>query len=76
MNVSSCCWSLFHANECVFSRNEQLKVYIQVEMLTLLQVMQLRYRRLTHKTLKYRLNRNLLKIPAISQAAQAQFRIQ
>ena len=23
MNVSSRCWSPFHANECVFSRNEQ-----------------------------------------------------
>ena len=28
MNVSSCCWSPFYANECVFSRNEQQKVYI------------------------------------------------
>ena len=27
MNVSSRCWSPFHANECVFSRNEQQKVY-------------------------------------------------
>ena len=27
MNVSSRCWSLFHTNECVFSRNEQQKVY-------------------------------------------------
>ena len=26
MNVSSRCWSLFHTNECVFSRNEQQKV--------------------------------------------------
>ena len=25
MNVSSRCWSPFHAHECVFSRNEQLK---------------------------------------------------
>ena len=28
MNVSSRCWLPFHANECVFSRNEQQKVYI------------------------------------------------
>ena len=28
MNVSSRCWSPFYANECVFSRNEQQKVYI------------------------------------------------
>ena len=27
MNVSPCCWSPFHTNECVFSRNEQQKVY-------------------------------------------------
>ena len=27
MNVSSRCWSPFHTNECVFSRNEQQKVY-------------------------------------------------
>ena len=27
MNVSSRYWSSFHANECVFSRNEQQKVY-------------------------------------------------
>ena len=26
MNVSSRCWSLFHTNKCVFSRNEQQKV--------------------------------------------------
>ena len=26
MKVSSRCWSPFHANECVFSRNEQQKV--------------------------------------------------
>ena len=26
MTVSSCCWSPFYANECVFSRNEQQKV--------------------------------------------------
>ena len=26
MNVSSRCWSLFHTNECVLSRNEQQKV--------------------------------------------------
>ena len=26
MNVSSRYWSLFHTNECVFSRNEQQKV--------------------------------------------------
>ena len=28
MNVSSRCWSPFHANECVFSCNEQQKVYL------------------------------------------------
>ena len=28
MNVSLRCWSPFHANECVFSRNEQQKVYL------------------------------------------------
>ena len=27
MNASSRCWSPFHANKCVFSRNEQQKVY-------------------------------------------------
>ena len=27
MNASSCYWSSIHANECVFSRNEQQKVY-------------------------------------------------
>ena len=27
MNVSPRCWSPFHTNECVFSRNEQQKVY-------------------------------------------------
>ena len=27
MNVSSHCWSTIHANECVFFRNEQQKVY-------------------------------------------------
>ena len=27
MNVSSHYWSPFHANDCVFSRNEQQKVY-------------------------------------------------
>jgi len=27
MNVSLRCWSPFHANECVFSLNEQQKVY-------------------------------------------------
>ena len=27
MNVSSRYWSLFYANDCVFSRNEQQKVY-------------------------------------------------
>ena len=26
MNASSCYWSSIHANECVFSRNEQQKV--------------------------------------------------
>ena len=26
MNVSLRCWSPFHANDCVFSRNEQQKV--------------------------------------------------
>ena len=26
MNVFSRCWSTIHANECVFSRNEQQKV--------------------------------------------------
>ena len=31
MNVSSRCWSPFHANECVLSRNEQQKVYIKFE---------------------------------------------
>ena len=30
MNVSPRCWSPFHTNECVFSRNEQQKVYIQL----------------------------------------------
>ena len=25
MNVSSRCWSLFHTNECVFSRNQNSK---------------------------------------------------
>ena len=29
MNVSSHYWSPFHANDCVFSRNEQQKVYIR-----------------------------------------------
>ena len=28
MNVSSHYWSSFHANDCVFSRDEQQKVYI------------------------------------------------
>ena len=28
MNASSRYWSSIHANECVFSRNEQQKVYI------------------------------------------------
>ena len=28
MNVTYRCWSPFHANECVFSRNEQQKVYL------------------------------------------------
>ena len=28
MNVSSRYWSSIHANECVFSRNEQQKVYL------------------------------------------------
>ena len=32
MNVSSRCWSPFHANECVFSRNEQQKVYMLVKI--------------------------------------------
>ena len=27
MNASSCYWSSIHINECVFSRNEQQKVY-------------------------------------------------
>ena len=27
VNVSSRCWSPFHANECVFSRNGQQKEY-------------------------------------------------
>ena len=27
MNASSCYWSSIHTNECVFSRNEQQKVY-------------------------------------------------
>ena len=27
MNISSHYWSLFYANDCVFSRNEQKKVY-------------------------------------------------
>ena len=27
MNASPRCWSPFHTNECVFSRNEQQKVY-------------------------------------------------
>ena len=30
MNVSSHYWSSFHANDCVFSRNEQQKVYYNV----------------------------------------------
>ena len=29
INVSSHNWSLFHANDCVFSRNEQQRVYIE-----------------------------------------------
>ena len=29
MNVSSHYWSPFHANDCVFSRNEQQKVYLE-----------------------------------------------
>ena len=29
MNVSSRCWSPFHTNQCVFSRNEQQKVYFK-----------------------------------------------
>ena len=28
MNVSSHYWSPFHANDCIFSRNEQQKVYV------------------------------------------------
>ena len=30
MNVSSLYWSPFHANDCVFSRNEQQKVYFHM----------------------------------------------
>ena len=30
MNASSRYWSSIHANECVFSRNEQQKVYNQI----------------------------------------------
>ena len=30
MNVSSPYWSPFHANNCVFSRNEQQKVYVHM----------------------------------------------
>ena len=30
MNVSSCCWSTFHTNEWVFSRNEQQKEHFYV----------------------------------------------
>ena len=33
MNVSSRCLSPFHSNECVFSRNEQQKVYSKTYML-------------------------------------------
>ena len=33
MNVSSPYWSPFHANNCVFSRNEQQKVYINSNVL-------------------------------------------
>ena len=29
MNASSRYWSSIHTNECVFSRNEQQKVYVQ-----------------------------------------------
>ena len=29
MNASSRYWSSIHANECVFSRNEQQKVYVE-----------------------------------------------
>ena len=31
MNVSSRCWSPFDANDCVFSRNEQQKVYYKTK---------------------------------------------
>ena len=30
MNASSHYWSPFHANDCVFSRNEQQKVYYTI----------------------------------------------
>ena len=35
MNVSSQNWSPFHANECVFSRNEQQKVYFLISLVTI-----------------------------------------
>ena len=35
MNVSSRSWSPFYANGCVFSRNEQQKVYFMLQSLTM-----------------------------------------
>ena len=34
MNISSRCWSPFYANECVFFRNEQQKVYYFVSVIS------------------------------------------
>ena len=38
MNVSSRCWSSFHANECVFSRNEQQKVYCTLKYANMIRI--------------------------------------
>ena len=38
MNVSSRCWSPFHANECVFSRNEQQKVYCTLKYANMIRI--------------------------------------
>ena len=72
LSYNRCSKAIFHGNSgniFLFLKWAKNIIYIQVEIPTLLQVMQSRKRRLTDKTIKYRLNRNLLKIPAISQAA-------